>query len=432
MHAQLVLQEVNLALKNDKSLLMCCFFFSTGLITQDPTQATIASASLEPSNAPNQLPAIEVVAEVPVEVSANLETEDSVRPENQTAASDAGQEEEPPQSKTLQNILRKTSQTRVSKQSILKEACVEKAALSDEASRLLNVAHKYKCRSTKTITKLKEANSRLKELEKPGAHLKALSDHISPALYILLEGELTNSSRDPHGRRWTEEQKGLNLALKMRARKSYALLEKLLVIPCGRTLETLLSEIPVGPGINEGIFDHLAHQVQTMRPQEKFVSIMWDEFKGQGGLHFIEKKGIITGFENFGFFGTSNLPADEGLIFLIRSLDPDSDWKMPLAIFFSCAMCPAEILKKLVVQIITKLQKIGLRVAATVCDQGPANQKVIRELHEEARKKTSRVEPEIIVNGQTFVTFWDTPHAFKNVINNWRLDNHKCIEYGPP
>lgn len=79
---------------------------------------------------------------------------------------------------------------------------------------------------------------------------------------------------------------------------------------------------------------------------------------------------------------------------------------------------------------ITKLQKIGFIVASTVCDQGPANQKAIRLLREEAHKKTGRIEPEIIVNEKTIITFWDTPHNLKNILNNLR--NHdEGLEYGP-
>ncbi|XP_034232764.1 uncharacterized protein LOC117640395 [Thrips palmi] len=375
---------------------------------------------------------LDVAAEEPVTV--RVET-DSEKGENQPSKN-AAQEENPPpkssQSKNVAAIAQKISQQRVSKLSVLKEAGVEKDGLSDDASKLLRVAHMYKSRLARSEKKLKEANSRLVDLEKPESHARVLSDKISPALNVLLKGELLNGSRHPRGRDWCEESKCLSLVIKSCSRKTYSLLEKMFVLPSSRTIQNVLSRIPLEPGINEGFFDHLARQVETMTPKEKFVSLNWDEFRGQGGLFFNEKKGIIIGFENFGSFGNSNLPADEYLIFLIRSLGPNSNWKMPLAIFFSLSMCPGEILKKMIVLIITKLQNIGLRVAATVCDQGPANQKAMRLLHEEAAKKTGRVEePEIIVNGQTIVTFWDNPHVFKNIINNWRLDIHNCIEYGP-
>lgn len=425
---------------------MLTFFFPpTGLIRVVGTRNAAGSASTETpppcvqSNAAVGLPVTDpdVVETESVPMDVAVEEEVAVHIEAVQAENpDAGQEEnstsKSSQSKNIPKIVSKISQQRISKKSILMEAGVNKVVMSSEESRLLEVAHKYKSKWAQSQKKLKESTSRLKELEKPDANFRALSHHISPALGIMLRGELVNEGRDPRGREWFEESKALYLAFKACSAKGYALMEQVFVVPSSRTLRNVTSQIPLEVGINDAVFDQLAQHVERMKPEEKFVNLMWDEFKGKGGLFFNEKKGIIIGYEDFGPFGKSNLPADTYLIFLIRSHDPNSDWKMPLAIFFALSMCPAEVLKKIIVLIITKLQNTGLRVASTVCDQGPGNRLAMRLLHEEASKKTGRVEPEIIVNEQTIVTFWDNPHAFKNLINNWRLDIHNIIEYGPP
>lgn len=63
--------------------------------------------------------------------------------------------------------------------------------------------------------------------------------------------------------------------------------------------------------------------------------------------------------------------ANQALVFMVRGIQ--KNYKQVVAYYFVQNTIAAASLKKLIVQIIVELQSIGLKVVATVCDQGPTN-----------------------------------------------------------
>ena len=131
------------------------------------------------------------------------------------------------------------------------------------------------------------------------------------------------------------------------------------------------------------------------------------------GLSYNSTTDGIEGFQDLGLHGTSKCIADHALVFLVRGLRVK--WKQPFGYFLSAGTVPAAALKSMVRNSIGKLQSIGFKVRALICDQGPNNRSFLETLES---VKTSK--PYFEVKGERIFVVYDPPHLIKCVRNNFR------------
>ncbi|KAI5639196.1 THAP domain-containing protein [Phthorimaea operculella] len=103
--------------------------------------------------------------------------------------------------------------------------------LTPRKKRLIKRLNKYKML-------LKQFRQKVKEVDK----IK------SPALKTFIKSAVQNQHRRPQGRRWSNDIKGLVLAIYKKSPKVYRYMKQLLPLPSERTLQTILQKVPMEPG----------------------------------------------------------------------------------------------------------------------------------------------------------------------------------------
>ncbi|KAG8235977.1 hypothetical protein J437_LFUL017913 [Ladona fulva] len=136
------------------------------------------------------------------------------------------------------------------------------------------------------------------------------------------------------------------------------------------------------------------------------------------GFKYNDHENRIIGFEDLGSLGRTQRHANHALVFMALGLT--KAWKQPVAYYYVHGTCPTKALKSLLLEIIARLQRCGLKVMATVCDQMSSNRAVIESL---AKGEDDRF---FMVNGHKVDPFYDVPHLVKSTCNAFR---HSTVQW---
>ncbi|XP_050056239.1 uncharacterized protein LOC126549882 [Aphis gossypii] len=140
---------------------------------------------------------------------------------------------------------------------------------------------------------------------------------------------------------WTLNEKKFALSLFYKSPTTYSFLKNKLqvILPGVSTIKRWIGSSKFLPGYNSNLFNQIKLKTET-----------------------------LTGFEDLGHLGRTNKPASQALAFMARGLY--SNWKLPVAYFFSASSLSHSVLNKLIISTVEKLLEVGLHVKAVVCDQG--------------------------------------------------------------
>lgn len=116
-----------------------------------------------------------------------------------------------------------------------------------------------------------------------------------------------------------------------------------------------------------------------------------------------------------GHTGRTNKIASLAMVFIARGLY--SKWKMPITYFLSASSMRHDILSELIIEVVEKLNNIGLSVTAIVYDQGTNNVAALKKL------RISKEKPYFNVGTNNIFSIFDVPHIIKNVRNNLLKDD---------
>ncbi|KAJ8979783.1 hypothetical protein NQ317_007691 [Molorchus minor] len=146
----------------------------------------------------------------------------------------------------------------------------------------------------------------------------------------------------------------------------------------------------------------------------KTVILIFDEIALSEQLTFDSSTDKVVGYVDLGHdLGRRNEFANHALVFMIHGLR--KVWKQPVAYYFSRGTIKTNQLIPIIKEVIVELQNSGLKVLATVCDQGPTNRAAIRILCNSTCG--SRYGPFFFVNNQKIITLFDVPHLLKALRN---------------
>lgn len=113
--------------------------------------------------------------------------------------------------------------------------------------------------------------------------------------------------------------------------------------------------------------------------------------------------------------------ADHAQVFMVRGLI--KNYKQAIFYTFSASATKGPELAKQIKNVITEVQKTGLIVVASVCDQGTNNRQAIRLLINETRgvylrRAETPKENIILINDEEIIPLYDPPHLLKGMRNN--------------
>ena len=228
--------------------------------------------------------------------------------------------------------------------------------------------------------------------------------------FIMSQVQALSVSR--FGMRWTQQDKLLALGLYYKSPSAYRFMQHTFRLPTERTLRNYITGFDVTTGFDTDFMAALQKRVEALNDAERNVVVTFDGMSLRSALKYFEHDDRIVGFEDLASFGGVSVNvAKHALQFMVRGIS--SRWKQPVGHFFIGASVNSEILKSMIVSLITKLEAIGLHVAAVVCDQEASHRVCLNALGvtNEAPFFTS-------TSGNVVYVLNDPPHLIKNVRNN--------------
>lgn len=293
---------------------------------------------------------------------------------------------------------------------------------------LHKTATDFRRQMLRALKKNKSFRSRLhaaKVLGKNTAFMQ-VTENMTASAKIFTGLQMLQSGKKARGRRFTEDEKILSLSIYKQSPKAYRFLYKIFVLPAPRTLLKVLNRVPISTGINDQLFSHLKQMVRRIPPHHRYCTLLFDEMSLSPRLLYDERKDRIEGFEDFGNNRRSNQIADHVLVFMIRGIR--RKFKQPVAYTFCTGSTKTPELMFQLRAVIKAVNSTGLRVIATVCDQGKSNESAIKQLiqqtkrsylSDENRKSLWKDEDSFFeVEGKKVIPLFDPPHLLKGMRNN--------------
>ncbi|XP_021963465.1 uncharacterized protein LOC110858887 [Folsomia candida] len=195
-------------------------------------------------------------------------------------------------------------------------------------------------------------------------------------------------------------------------------------LPSLSTIRRWVCKLDFQPGRCQDILDCLKDKVERMHPVEKDCILTLDETALHKGLQYNRFSDRIEGFEDFGGSDRTMNIADYALVVMVRGLN--TDWRMPLAYYYSCHSSTSSQLYNIVCKFFEDLFSIGLNVRGIVVDQGGCNQGMFKKFGVSIEK------PFFMYMDKKIYFMYDVPHAIKNIRTgltkyNFRMEGHEGV-----
>lgn len=298
----------------------------------------------------------------------------------------------------------------------------------DSANKIGSLSRKITSFKTRLAAAEKLANS---------PQFEGLIKHVNTLTYQFILSQVRTQHQKPKARRFTFNEKVLALTILKASGKGYKLLSKIFTLPTKQTLTKLLNKVPFKTGINEHMFDAMEKQVKKMKMLDRYAILLFDEMSIDSLVNYDSKEDEIVGIEDFGAGKRKPEIADHVNVFMVKGIF--RQWKQPICYTFSGGPEKSQTLKGLIKDIIHECHRIGLRILATVCDQGGPNQAAVNQLLSETKEYYQKHGIDsnyfgFLVDGEEIIPLFDTPHLIKGLRNNlltkdlhFRFNEKDCI-----
>lgn len=184
--------------------------------------------------------------------------------------------------------------------------------------------------------------------------------------------QVSQGIKKPKGRRYSNDFKNFALDLYFSGARLYKKkLVKQFCLPSVSTLKKFIRHIKIKPGTNNVLFETLKKKICKFSDLDKFCLLCVDEMSIKANLFYATDIDKITGFEDLGDENINFQPALAVTVIMIRGIK--TNWKQPLAYYFVNSTCPGKKLKNIILNIISKLRNIDLKVVGVVSDMGSNN-----------------------------------------------------------
>lgn len=210
---------------------------------------------------------------------------------------------------------------------------------------------------------------------------------LPPTVMRFIESQLVNWKKSRKGRRFVLEDACLALSLYKTSPRCYRLLEKVFALPSIQTIRKLLNRIPVKPGVLHSVFSCLEQTVAKMPLKDRLCTLMFDEMSLQAHIKYNEATDMVEGLVDNGKERKAEM-ADHVQVYMLRGIY--RKWKQPVGFTFCKSTTSADVIFCHFKELVRAASTIGLKIIASVCDQGATNCKAIALLKEETRQNALR------------------------------------------
>jgi transposase-like protein len=226
-----------------------------------------------------------------------------------------------------------------------------------------------------------------------------------------IESQIDLHAKKSKGRRYSAETRSFALSLYHVSGKTYRLIAKFFNLPSKRCLLKWVEGLPKSPGLSKQALDAITSKVKYMSSDSsRLCTVSVDEISIKTSLLYDSARDEVVGIEDFGDGDRSKKIATSAIVFMARGIT--SNWKQPLAYYLVNEACPSEVIKEKLLEVITKISSIGLKVYGVISDLGSNFQKLLKLLGVSVEK------PWFLHNGNKIFYLFDSPHLIKAVRNN--------------
>ena len=162
--------------------------------------------------------------------------------------------------------------------------------------------------------------------------IRMVECYLSGPVLNLFVAQLRTVNVHKKQRRWNNELKVICLAIRYQSPKAYRFLRKILCLPNSATLRKPLEGIKLNPGMCLPVFDVLAKKAQTMPDLDKYCTLVLDEMTIKTLLQYEPDRDRISGFADYGNYGTTLEFGNEALVFMVTGIF--TNWKQSVSCHF--------------------------------------------------------------------------------------------------
>lgn len=233
------------------------------------------------------------------------------------------------------------------------------------------------------------------------------------------------SVKNYKGMRYSNEFILESLLLKIKSPKGYrhCLHHELLPLPSEKYLQKLCKGLKCPYGLNTHAIDAIAQCYKDEADENKrYGVVIFDEVKLREELQFNNASLKVDGFVDFGELtpdSHKNQLANHALVFMFVPFM--QSWVQPVAVYASRNSTPADILAKILIQVILQLEEAGAKIVGFTCDGSQTNKKAWKSLGISGKKgqcKCFILNP--ADNERKLWAFSDFVHVLKCVRNHFR------------
>lgn len=254
------------------------------------------------------------------------------------------------------------------------------------------------------IAKLKIALSKVKRALKFDKNV-ASQDFLKKWSATIIRMQLKGKRKQ-----WLPDEKKFALMMHYKSPGGYKFLTRMITLPSVSTVRHWIGKSNYLPGVNQKLFQQIKLKMDIMEPFERKCTITFDEMSIKEHLEYNKFIDLIEGFEDYGEFGRSKKCAKYVLVFMARGIL--SSWKLPISYYFSNSGVSSGRLKNIVHSVLKMAFESGMQPQIIICDQGPQNQKLYRDL------QINKQKPYFEYMERTIFALFDTLHLVKNFRNN--------------
>ena len=198
-----------------------------------------------------------------------------------------------------------------------------------------------------------------------------------------------------------------------------------------------MKKVKFAPGTLHAMIEKMRPKVEKMHPKERCIALVIDEISIEGKREYDSSSGTFYGHptmnapkatvERRESRGESRLDRLAKHAQSVMAVGLNTRWKQLIGYHFTDSSFDPDDMYDWLIELIQKMQSIGLRVYSLTMDMGPGNKALWKKLSCSVKK--GKEGPEISnifkVGEDEIALISDPSHAFKNVRN--ALQNHKIL-----
>lgn len=185
----------------------------------------------------------------------------------------------------------------------------------------------------KVARSLSQENSSFKDVIRNAKNslLNDLSEKVNETTVNFISSQIKLQKLPVKGRRYSLEDKILAMALQRQSGKGYKLMERIFALPSKKAINSLLSNVPFGPGLCDQLLASIGRCVAKLHPLDRVCILIFDEMAIQPALYYNKSSDEIEGFDDAG--EKTNEFAHHVMVFMARGIR--RKWKQPICFYFT-------------------------------------------------------------------------------------------------